>query len=181
MFTTETKTVTVSTPEFIAKYRDIAKFEGYCHQCPNYNRCYSCPPHGFDVASYLDGYAHGVIIGTKIILDPQLLQKPLSAAERDRFIEDLTHDYRRLLDATILALEQSIDGARGCFAGPCQFCTECAKVAGEPCRFPQKRRPSLESIGFDLAATSKELLGIELQWSRDALPPYFTLISALFY
>lgn len=52
-----------------------------------------------------------------------------------------------------------------------------------PCRYPDRIRPSLESLGFDIGKTASELLGIELKWSEpgsSGLPEYFTLVSGFF-
>jgi len=40
-------------------------------------------------------------------------------------------------------------------AGPCGLCEECAKTAGEPCRFRQRARPSMEACGIDVYATAR--------------------------
>ena len=42
-------------------------------------------------------------------------------------------------------------------------------------------RHSLESVGFDIEAMTRELLGIDLEWSTDgSLPKHITLVTALF-
>ncbi len=42
-------------------------------------------------------------------------------------------------------------------------------------------RPSLEAVGFDVSATARDVLGIELLWSTDGrLPQRITLVTALF-
>ena len=42
-------------------------------------------------------------------------------------------------------------------------------------------RSSLEAVGFDVTATARDVLGIELQWSTDGqLPERITLVTALF-
>ena len=38
-------------------------------------------------------------------------------------------------------------------------------------------RYSLDALGFDLSALTSDLLGIELQWAKESLPPYYTLIN----
>lgn len=37
-------------------------------------------------------------------------------------------------------------------AGGCRVCSVCAKVTGEPCRFPQRAISSLEAYGVDVSA-----------------------------
>lgn len=180
MFKTETKTVTVDTSAYIRDYRDVEKFLGYCKQCHNYDSCWSCPPHDFDVESYLDEYPSGVLIATKIMLDEEMRKRPKTKEEREAFIEGLILDYRQILDDMLLAMEKTIPGSKAFFAGSCHFCDTCAKREGKPCRHDDKRRVSLEAIGFDMAKTTEELFEIEMLWSKDELPPYFTLVSGLF-
>lgn len=66
----------------------------------------------------------------------------------------------------------------------CPYCGEvpCARIEGGPCRHPDKVRPSLEAIGFDIGKTAKDLLGLEIKWSRGGfIPEYLTLVCGIFY
>ena len=40
-------------------------------------------------------------------------------------------------------------------------------------------RYSLDAFGFDLSAITNDLLGIEIQWCKDRLPDYFTLVHGI--
>lgn len=58
----------------------------------------------------------------------------------------------------------------------------CTRREGLPCRYPDKVRPSLESMGFDIGKTAKELFGLELKWaSYGMLPEYYVLVGAVMY
>ena len=58
----------------------------------------------------------------------------------------------------------------------------CARIDGKPCRHPDKVRPSLEAFGFDISKTAKDLLGLEIKWSKgDLIPEYLTLVGGIFY
>lgn len=58
----------------------------------------------------------------------------------------------------------------------------CTRREGLPCRHPDKVRPSLESMGFDIGKTAKELFGLELKWaSYGMLPEYYVLVGAVMY
>jgi len=55
------------------------------------------------------------------------------------------------------------------------------RATGKPCISPERVRPSLESLGFDVSLISAELLNIEMKWSKNGiLPEYFTLVSGFF-
>lgn len=176
----EIHTVHQNTEAYIERYRDIPKFLQYCKACPRYNRCWACPEHSFDTESYIAGYPHVYIIGAKIPVPVSLREMEMSAAQIGQAAEGITKAARRILDPVLLSLEQHIPHSLACYGGTCQLCETCTRPEGKPCRFPEKRRPSLEAIGFDVAATTQELLGIELLWGSDALPSYLTVISALF-
>ena len=90
----------------------------------------------------------------------------------------------RELNEELLALEKSLVGMAFGFAGSCPYCGEipCARIDGEPCRHPDKVRPSLEAFGFDMSKTASELLGLKIKWSHDGrIPEYLTLVCGVFY
>ncbi len=89
---------------------------------------------------------------------------------------------RKAFDRYLRKLEEETGGT-ALNAGSCILCPEgCTRPEGKPCRFPDKRRYSLESLGADITATIGDLLGIELKWDREGkLPEYYTLVAGLLY
>lgn len=168
--------------DYIANYRDSERFMGYCRQCHNYERRWSCPPFAFDPDTLLARYSHLWIIGTRIEPDAFESRPCASAQARIERCRELIAVARQTLDDDLLALEQQFPGSRSFLPGCCFRCpTEaCARIHGALCRYPDKLRHSLESFGFDLGRTSTQLLGIDLQWSHDEkMPPYLILVSGL--
>ena len=56
----------------------------------------------------------------------------------------------------------------------------CTRPEGKPCRYPEKMRYSIESIGGNVGKTVSKLLGIELEWIQDGkVPSYFVLCGGL--
>ena len=176
----EIKTVYMPVKDYIAKYRDIPKFKEYCKVCPRYNQCWACPELCFDAAHCLDDFQHVYITGAKVFIEDALRSTVKGKEAVGAMAEQLTKEARAKLDPIMLGLEQQVPDSLCCYGGTCYLCKTCAKVAGKPCRFPAKRRSSLEAIGFDVGATAEELLGFELLWSLDTLPEYITVVSALF-
>ena len=41
--------------------------------------------------------------------------------------------------------------------GPCDLCSECTKLENRPCCYPDKKRPSIEAMGIDIAGTLQKL------------------------
>ena len=58
----------------------------------------------------------------------------------------------------------------------CDLCDRCAYLDGQPCRYPEKMHPCLESHGINLIPTL-ESLGLEYQYGGNAV----TWFSLLFY
>ena len=173
----------IDTIDFVDAYRDIEKFIVFCKQCRQYNTCWACPPYDFDTTSYILKYDKVYIIGTKIILSEQTRLNCKNAEESKLMGARIITEVRKIIDEQLLLMEKEIPDSKTFFAGTCHICdvNDCTRITGEPCRYPDKIRHSLESFGFDIGKTSEELLGITLQWSNDgSLPEYLTLVSGLF-
>ena len=103
---------------------------------------------------------------------------PLEAA--NELMEPVTNE----LNKELLEMEKSLGGMSFGFVGSCPYCggAPCARIEGKPCKHPDKVRPSLEVFGFDMGRTAKELLGLEIKWSKGQLiPEYLTLVCGVFY
>lgn len=183
MYWTANTTIEINLKDYIDNYRDADKFIVYCKECDRYNACWSCPPFNFDPEEYISGYEKAYIIGTKIILNKQVIEENQGWDKCMEVMYRIIEEVRLGLDRRLLETEKAHCSSRAFFAGTCHICpaTECAKIKGKPCMYPDKIRPSLESLGFDINKTSSELLNIEMKWSHDGiLPEYFLLVSALF-
>ncbi len=56
-----------------------------------------------------------------------------------------------------------------------------ARIEGKPCKHPDKVQPSLEAFGFDMVKTAKNVLGLEIKWSKGLLiSEYLTLVCGIF-
>ena len=174
--TTERYTAELDAETYIERFRRADYFLKLCQQCGNYGRRYGCPPFDHDPLTVLQRYGRVQIIGVKVTPHDKTL--PLSAAG------DMMHPVTTALNEELLELERSSGGMSFSFVGSCPYCdgAPCARIEGEPCRHPDKVRPSLEAYGFDVSLTAKELLGIEIKWSEQGLlPEYLTLIGGVFY
>lgn len=175
-YTSEDFTVSISTDEYIRRFRDANRFIGYCRQCPNYNHSWGCPPFSHDLERELRGYRNVLLIATKIIPDGSNIS--LSESRRLIFPE------RKRLEHRLLEMELLYDGRAFAYVGSCLYCPEgsCTRPLGLPCRHPELVRPSLEAYGFDISRTTSELFGFKLLWGKDGLlPEYLTLVCGFFH
>ena len=173
----------IGTQEFIHAFCDPDKFIVFCKQCNKYNACWSCPPYNFDTFSYLNRYEKAHVIGTKIILDEYIRNSLKDSEGQKEYGRQVIKEVRAGLDEWLLNLEERYPQSMAFFAGTCHRCPEgqCTRINNLPCIYPDKIRHSLESFGFDIGKTAKELLKIDLKWSNDGkLPEYFTLVSGFF-
>ncbi len=68
-------------------------------------------------------------------------------------------------------------GSIGLAAGSCHMCRQCARPLAKGCRYSDEIRYFLESLGANVGETAGELLGIELQWMKEKIPGYYTVIN----
>jgi len=115
--------------------------------CPSYDSSKMCPPNTplpRDFERALRKYEWGVLVKTR----PHEINEIVVEVERKAFL--LGH---------YLAL-----GLRG---GPCMLCDECTDP-DEPCRHPDKARPSMEALGIDVFATLRNArISAELKKSSE--------------
>ena len=102
--------------------------------CSQYGRRWSCPPHTMsqtDFQELLGCYSRALLV----VGQPPLraFQEQLLELEREAFLGG----FKKALVFS---------------GGPCCWCESCAD---EQCRFPEKRRPSLESCGCDVFALAE--------------------------
>ena len=166
----------VSRERYVREFRDVVTFEECCRQCSNYGKRWGCPPFDHDTLQDLLPYNKVMIIGVK--LTPKDQRQPLDQ------VYDLMRPELERVNSRLLELERETGGRAFGFVGKCPHCggALCARIEGKPCRHPDVVRPSLEAYGFDIGKTTSELLGIDIQWSRDRnIPKYLTLVCGLFF
>ncbi|BCS55317.1 DUF2284 domain-containing protein [Geobacter sp. SVR] len=113
--------------------------------CSCYGRKWSCPPHSMGTGEFrelLACYSKAIVVAG---------QPPLEAFQRG------------LLELEKEAFLQGSKKALVFSGGPCCWCESCDERA---CRFPEKRRPSLESCGCDVFALA-EACGITVRPIRN--------------
>lgn len=175
-YTTERYTAEIDAKTYFGRYRKADHFIKPCRQCGNYGRRYVCPPFDYDPLPVIEGYNNVRIVGVRIVSKDKSL--PLDAAV------ELMKPVIDELDRELRESEKTLGGRSFGFLGTCPYCgdTPCARISGEPCKHPDKVRPSLEAFGFDVSKTARNLLGIEMNWSKGGLiPEYLTLVCGMFY
>ena len=173
-YTTERFTADISVEEYIEKYVAVEEFLECCKACPNYEKKWSCPSYDFDVLEYWKKYETAHFIAEKIIFDEECVGKEISA-------DDVIEEVKQALSEELFEREKNEPGSISLSAGSCSLCTNgCSRLDGEPCRYPDKMRYSIESLGGNVGMTISKLMGIELEWMQEGkLPSYFVLVCGL--
>lgn len=181
-YTVTAKSSTIAVDEFINRYRDVERIRQYCLQCPGYGKSWGCPPFDFDPATVTDGFKSVTVTGTIIEFDEETRAACKTSDQAIAVGKQAMKEVWQTLLPKLYQMEHESPGSR-CFTFRCVLCPEgCTRPAGEACRHPELLRHSLESVGFDLEAVTRDLLGINLEWSTDgSLSKHITLVTAFFY
>lgn len=164
----------IEVGKYIDDYVNVEEFLEYCRQCNNYNCAWSCPSFDFDPVDYWKSYDHFHVVGKKMIL----------AEEEKEDWENLLIQVKGKLTEELYEAERRHPGSISLSAGSCKICGEgnCSRKTGEPCRYPDKMRYSIEALGGNVGLTASRLLGIPLQWMEEGrVPDYFVLVGGLLY
>lgn len=180
MYKTEKITGKLDMSTYIEDYVNVEEFLEYCKACDSYNEIWSCPEYDFNVMDYWRKYDYIHIIGNKIIFDDEVVEMERTPEELEKFIGVVLNEEKQKLAEILYEAETRYPGSISLSAGSCHLCEICERVDEKPCKYPDKMRYSMESLGANVGKTCSKLLRIELLWAEEnKLPKYFVLISAL--
>ena len=153
------------TLEFSSRIRWICE-----HECPMYGKSWACPPGVGTVdccRQICMAYDHCLLISSIVEVRDIADMEETLATRPDH--EALTEQVRELMqqqgiDPFILSTEA------------CTVCDRCAILDGQPCRFPEKMHPCVESHGINVVDVL-EKRGLEFQFGANVV----TWVSLLFY
>ena len=120
-----------------------------CHEnkCGNYRAHYMCPPYVGtveEIRARLSGYHLGLLLQYSQPLDVRNDPEGVKRTEVD------FHGKVLMLEELLRAY--GAEDAWGLIGGSCALCEPCKAASGEPCRYPEEARPSLESLAIDVLA-----------------------------
>jgi predicted metal-binding protein len=151
--------------EFSNRIRFICETE-----CPMYGKTWACPPGVGTVESCrcrCQGFENCLMIATVTeVSDISNLEETLATRPGHEAITNQVRDILWELGAQPYVLSTEA----------CTVCQRCAYLDGQPCRYPEKMHPCVESHGINLIPTLEEN-GIEFQFGGNVV----TWVSLLFY
>lgn len=151
--------------EFNSRIRWICE-----HECPMYGKSWACPPGVGGVDSCRNkcmGYENCLLISTIVeVNDIADLEETLATRPEH---EEITNQVGAILEE--LGVKPYILSTEAC-----AICEKCAILEGQPCRFPEKMHPCVESHGINVVPIL-ESRGLQFQFGANVV----TWISLLFF
>ena len=149
--------------DFIDKSNVVVKKELFAKMCKdgckNFNKKYSCPPFSPKFNKYVKKYHKLLVLLFAINLKQfdKFNYKPyhkirIANAVMKSRAEHVMRDLESKFDSFYLS------------TGACRLCKPCQLKFNRPCRYPQKRRYSLEALGVDCNLLSQKLFNFHLLW-----------------
>ncbi|MFW9941430.1 MAG: DUF2284 domain-containing protein [Candidatus Thorarchaeota archaeon] len=156
------------------------KVQTYCinpnFRCPNYGHSWACPPEAPYLKEFVSKFKEFFLIYYELNLNTYLKE------EKDKN-EDLSEEsiknelytagfLRNKLEKEIyMSLEENQGKYKEKFIlwdGYCRVCSNkedkgCTYDSGKPCRYPNKKRYSMEAVGIDVTTTVNNLK-LNIEW-----------------
>lgn len=155
---------------------DKILFDDLCKKgCPNFGKKYSCPPYSpkFENIGKEFDYLFVTIFSCDL--------EQIKSTEYNK-IRIANSVMKSRMDKFMRNLEQK-NGGLFMSNGSCRLCRSCACKLGKPCKYPEKKRYSLESTGIDVNQLSEKCFDRKLLWydkEKSKAPESTCVVSALF-
>ena len=151
--------------EFSSRIRWICE-----NECPMYGKSWACPP-GVGTVDHCKGmclsFENCLLISTIVeVADITNIEETLATRPDHEAVTNQVRDIMREfgVEPYVLSTES------------CAHCDRCAWLDGEPCRFPDRMHPCVESQGINILPLIEEL-GIAFQYGENVV----TWFSILLY
>ena len=140
------------------------------HECPMYGKSWACPPGVGSVAACRGkcmGFENCLMISTIVeVEDITNIDETLATRPEHEAVTNQVAEIMRQLGTEPYVLSTEA----------CAICQHCAILDGQPCRFPEKMHPCVESHGINVVPIL-ESRGLEFQFGANVV----SWISLLFY
>lgn len=137
-------------------------------ECPMYGKTWACPPAVGEVdtcKSKCLHYENCLLIGTITeVADIANIEETLATRPAHEEVTNLVRDLFREqgVEPYVLSTEA------------CELCERCAYLDGQPCRFPDRMHPCIESHGINIIPVL-EANGLEFQYGENMVTWYSLL------
>jgi len=162
--------------KFLVDDETIIKHCTNIKPCANFGNAWSCPPVAPSFERYNNGYKNCLVYAFWIDWDFKInSDNPyFKLVNANRTCSPYAWEYGMKLEKTL--------GGKILTDGRCPICPKCAKKENLPCKFPKRRRSSLEAVGIHATNLCEEVLEHKIDWYRKEgkriiEPAYITVIN----
>ena len=164
----------IMSKSVLEEYIDLDTAKELCLDCDNYNSNWSCPPFVLDLDEH---YQYAVVIAGSMSISGLIDENEVSI---DEAMTTIFFERREEFTQWLLEFETLFPGIRSVAAGVCKNCDVCARTNKMNCRHPNRVRPSLEALGFNIQELTKRELSLDTGWpAGGGLPEDMTAVGAL--
>ncbi|MBY9003673.1 MAG: hypothetical protein KGD73_06850 [Candidatus Lokiarchaeota archaeon] len=159
------------------QYKDIyfdPKVQEMCispsFECPFYDHSWSCPPNSPYLEKALSTYTDFYLIYSMFDLESYIKKEKERTNRSEFFIKNTflltksfeSNDLENEFKLFLAQYDKKYKKRLLLYDGTCKYCKKqnagvCTFDSGEPCRFPQEKRFSMESIGIEVISTVRDL------------------------
>jgi predicted metal-binding protein len=166
--------------DFFKTFVDVPRFLACCKECPSYGKRWSCPPYDFSVEATWGRYSSILLYEEKIPVSAEFRLNVYEQEELNDICRTFLAPVKRQMTDDLLALERQFPESMALFPGRCELCDLCGKESGRVCRYPERMRYSIESLGGNVEQVVRILFDDRLLWAKDGhLPEYLILLGGL--
>ncbi len=170
-------------PFLKVKMQDIIfdpKVQTYClspsFKCPSYGHSWACPPEAPYMEKKVAKFKEFYLIYYQFNLSDYIKEEKAKHPEQsETIIKNNLYAKRLLRDKLENEINQFLDQYQNPFVerlilwdGYCRICSNkldkgCTYDSGKPCRYPEKRKYSMEAVGIDVTKTVLQL-NLDIEW-----------------
>ncbi|MBI5872148.1 DUF2284 domain-containing protein [archaeon] len=149
------------------------KFSKMCRQgCGVYGRCWACPPYSPSLSAIKNKFKKMFVFISYIYTEQIKIKSPYLV------LFNIYNILAPKMHKQGMILEKQLNGLL-LKSGPCRVCKNCSAAHNKPCRFPEKKRYALESIGIDVQKLAALLKHKLLWYDRKCLPEYTSVVCGV--
>lgn len=152
-------------------YEDKYKFESLCAiGCPNYNKKWACPPLSPTYSNVSEEYSTIILLLLHCNLSQfnHVKTEYMKIKASNSILKSSSDRFMRFLEKRYSGVMLS--------NGSCRLCNPCNRKKGLECKRPQEVRYSLEALGLNVGAISKEYFNHKLLWYSDKTAPLYSSV-----
>lgn len=186
-YTLEKFEKTLTTEEYFERYVNFEETLGSCKKCEKYGKNWSCPPFDYAVTDYWKKYENIRLIFLQLHYDKFITENTHSKEDIDTILHlTLFNEKTKMLQSirNDILENENITDCKILSTGYCNICPTCTKIDGKPCRYPNNKLNSIESIGGLVTKTADELFDKQIMWidmEKGKMPEYLSLLMGLLY